>query len=158
MHTLIKPTKNAPVGSFPVAIIVSQFNQDITQALLAGAIGRLSALGIADEDLMVVEVPGAVEIPIVAKRLARKGHYAVLIALGAVIRGDTTHYDYVCEQVSDGCQRVALDFETPVIFGVLTTENEEQAWDRLGGKHGHKGVDAADSAWAMHCVLQQIGS
>lgn len=142
-------------ASFPVAIIVSQFNQTITAELLAGAMQRLNTSGIHADDITVVEVPGAVEIPLIAKRLAKKNHYAAIIALGAVIRGETTHYDYVCQQVSDGCQSVMLEFETPVIFGVLTTENEEQAWDRLGGKHGHKGVDAVDCALAMHSILQQ---
>ena len=101
-------------------------------------------------------MPGAVEIPFIAKRLAKKNKHAAIIALGAVIRGETTHYDYVCQQVSDGCQHVALEYETPVIFGVLTTENDEQAWDRLGGSHGHKGVDAANCALAMQSILQQI--
>ncbi len=142
-------------SSFPIAIIVSQFNHEITQELLAGAMQRLTSTGFNTQDITLVEVPGAVEIPLIAKRLAKKNKYAVIIALGAVIRGETTHYDYVCQQVSDGCQRVTLEYETPVIFGVLTTENEEQAWDRLGGKHGHKGTDAVDCALAMHSILQQ---
>ncbi|HBI21549.1 MAG TPA: 6,7-dimethyl-8-ribityllumazine synthase [Legionella sp.] len=141
--------------SFPIAIIVSQFNHDITQALLTGAIERLTSHGVSEQDITVVEVPGAIEIPFIAKRLAQKKKHAAIIALGAVIRGETTHYDYVCQQVSDGCQRVAFEFETPVIFGILTTENEAQAWDRLGGDHGHKGVDAADCALAMQSILQQ---
>lgn len=142
-------------NSFPIAIIVSQFNHDITQALVDGAMQRLASSGFKPEDITLVEVPGAIEIPLIAKRLAKKNKYAVIIAFGAVIRGETTHYDYVCQQVSDGCQRVTLKYETPVIFGVLTTENEEQAWDRLGGKHGHKGIDAVDCALAMHSILQQ---
>jgi 6,7-dimethyl-8-ribityllumazine synthase len=95
-------------------------------------------------------VPGAVEIPFAVQRLAQLNRYDAIIALGAVIRGETTHYDYVCEQVSQGCQRVMLDFDCPVIFGVLTTENEAQALDRVGGNHGHKGKDALD------CALQMI--
>ena len=142
-------------SALPLAIIVSQFNHEITQALLAGAMQQLAFLGFDTQDITLVEVPGAIEIPLIAKRLAKKNKYAAIIALGAVIRGETTHYDYVCQQVSDGCQRVMLEFEVPVIFGVLTTENEEQAWDRLGGKHGHKGVDAVDCAIAMHSILQQ---
>ena len=142
-------------SSFPIAIIVSQFNHEITQALVAGAMQRLTTIGFNPQDITLVEVPGAIEIPLIAKRLAKKNKYAVIIAFGAVVLGETTHYDYVCQQVSDGCQRVTLEFETPVIFGVLTTENEEQAWDRLGGKHGHKGVDAVDCALAMHSILQQ---
>ena len=141
---------------FPIAIIVSQFNQDITHELQQGAITRLIACGFSAQDIMVVEVPGAVEIPLIAKQLAKKNHYGAIIALGAVIRGETSHYDYVCQQVSEGCQRVALEFDVPVVFGVLTTENEAQAWDRLGGHHGHKGVDAADCALAMVAILKQL--
>ncbi len=143
-------------GSFPIAIVVSQFNQDVTQALLKGALERLNELKFASDDITVVEVPGAVEIPLVALALAERGHYAAIIALGAVIRGETTHYDYVCQQVSDGCSRIALEYAIPVIFGVLTTENEEQAWDRLGGQHGHKGSESVDCAVAMVSILQQL--
>jgi 6,7-dimethyl-8-ribityllumazine synthase len=144
------------MNSFPIAIIVSQFNYEITQALKAWALQRWSEYGFSPDDIVLVEVPGAVEIPLIAKKLAKKNKYAAIIALGAVIRGETTHYDYVCYQVSEGCQRVALDFEIPVIFGLLTTENEQQAWDRLGGKHGHKGIDAVDCAWAMQSIIQQL--
>lgn len=142
-------------SSFPIAIIVSQFNHEITQALQTGAMDRLAACGFSTTDITLIEVPGAIEIPLVAKILAKKNKYTAIIALGAVIRGETSHYDYVCQQVSDGCQRVAMEFEIPVVFGILTTENEEQAWDRLGGKHGHKGVDAVDCALAMQSILQQ---
>jgi len=142
--------------SFPIAIVVSLFNREITEELLQGTLLQLTECGFTDEDILVVEVPGAIEIPLVAKRLARQNKYDVIIALGAVIRGETSHYDYVCQQVSDGCQRVALEFETPVVFKVLTTENEAQAWDRLGGKHGHSGKDAADCARAMYSILQQL--
>jgi len=141
---------------FPVAIIVSVFNRDITSELQKGAILRLAECGFDEHYITLVEVPGAVEIPLVAQRLAQKNKYGAVIALGAVIRGETSHYDYVCQQVSEGCQRVALEFEIPVIFGVLTTENEAQAWDRLGGKHGHKGVEAVDCALAMNAILKQL--
>ena len=93
----------------------------------------------------------------IAQKLAQKNCFGAIIVLGAVIRGETTHYDYVCQQVSNGCQRVALDFDIPVIFGVLTTENEAQAWDRLGGNHGHKGVDSADCARSMHAIIKNLG-
>lgn len=142
--------------SFPIAIIVSAFNRSVTQALLEGTLDKLSEYHFKQEDITVVQVPGALEIPLIAKRLAREKQQDVIIALGAVIRGETTHYDYVCQQVSEGCQRVSLDFEIPVVFGVLTTENEAQAWDRLGGQHGHKGADAADCAIAMYSVLKQL--
>jgi len=141
-------------GSFSVAIIVSLFNREITEELQNGAIARLKEHPLTE--ITLIEVPGAVEIPLIAKKLASKGGYNAIIALGAVIRGETSHYDYVCQLVSDGCQRVGLEFDVPIIFGVLTTENEEQAWDRLGGKHGHKGIEAADCAIAMNSILQQI--
>jgi len=152
----IQANLGKPSDSFSIAIVVSLFNRDITQALQDGAIQRLIDCGISTDEITLVEVPGAVEIPLVASRLAKSKQYQVIIALGAVVRGETTHYDYVCEQVSHGCQRVALECDMPVIFGVLTTENESQAWDRLGGKHGHKGCDAADAALAMYRVLQSI--
>jgi 6,7-dimethyl-8-ribityllumazine synthase len=139
-----------------IALVVSQFNPMITQALREGAVNRLLAQGVNQDNLRVVMVPGAIEIPLVVQRLAKTQHYDAIIALGAVIRGETTHYDYVCQQASYGCQRVALGYDLPVIFGVLTTENEAQAWDRLGGRHGHKGVDVADAALAMCQVLQTI--
>lgn len=142
--------------SFPIAVIVSTFNQPITDALKTGALERLLELGFANDDIILIEVPGAVEIPFVANRLAKQNHVKAIIALGAVIRGETSHYDYVCEQVSQGCQKVMLDYDIPVIFGVLTTDNEEQAWDRLGGKHGHKGKDAVDCAVIMHLVDSQL--
>jgi 6,7-dimethyl-8-ribityllumazine synthase len=142
--------------SFPIAIIVSQFNQDITDALKQGAVSRLTVRGIEARHMTLIEVPGAFEIPVIAKKLATSGRYNVIIALGAVIRGETTHYDYVCEQVSDGCAQVALKTGIPVIFGILTTENEQQAWDRLGGQHGHKGEDVADAAIAMHSILTKL--
>ncbi|KTC97932.1 6,7-dimethyl-8-ribityllumazine synthase [Legionella erythra] len=153
---LIDETTAEQSRSFPVALVVSQFNRDVTAELKKGAIERLLQSGFHDHDLLIVEVPGAVEIPLLAKRLAAKGQVEAIIALGAVIRGETTHYDYVCEQVSNGCQQVALEYDLPIIFGVLTTENEEQAWDRLGGRHGHKGRDAADCAIAMHTILKQL--
>jgi 6,7-dimethyl-8-ribityllumazine synthase len=152
----IEADKQKLATSFPVAIVVSRFNEDITQALQKGAIEQLKACGISETDITVVGVPGAIEIPLVAKRLAKTNQYSALIALGAVVRGETTHYDYVCQQVSMGCQWVSLKCEIPVAFGVLTVENETQAWDRLGGVHGHKGVEAADAALAMYRILKQI--
>ena len=139
-----------------IAIVVSQFNQSITDALCEGAVHQLLAQGVNQDKLCVLTVPGAVEIPLVAQRLAKTQSYDVIIALGAVIRGETTHYDYVCQQASYGCQQVALAHDIPIIFGVLTTDNEAQAWDRVGGNHGHKGADAADAALAMCQVLQTI--
>jgi 6,7-dimethyl-8-ribityllumazine synthase len=141
---------------FKIAIVVSQFNEEITHLLYESTVARLKEKGLLDDHITVVWVPGAVEIPLTAQRLAQTSSFAAVICLGAVIRGETTHYDYVCEQVSQGCQKVALKHNIPVIFGILTTENEAQAFDRLGGSHGNKGHDAADCALAMASILQQI--
>lgn len=139
------------LSSFKLAIITSRFNQEITGKLLSGAKERCAELGI--KNLMVLHVPGAVEIPLMAQEIAVSQEYDAIIALGAVIRGETSHYDYVCEQVSQGCQKVMMDFAVPVIFGVLTTDDDDQARERVGGKHGHKGRDAVDAACEMICVL-----
>lgn len=132
-----------------IAIVVSEFNQEITDALLDGTLTRLAEHHIKPEQITTIKVPGAGEIPLTTKLLARKNKYDAIICLGAVIRGDTDHYDYVCQQVSQGCQQVMMQFDVPVIFYVLMTHNEEQAYARIGGAEGHKGKDAADAALAM---------
>lgn len=142
---------------FNVGLVVSRFNEAVTRRLYEGALERLKELQFADEHITAVWVPGAIEIPLAAQRLARANIYETIICLGAVIRGETSHYDYVCEQASTGCQKVALENDLPVIFGVLTTENETQALDRAGGQHGNKGRDAVDAALEMVSVLRQIG-
>jgi 6,7-dimethyl-8-ribityllumazine synthase len=138
------------------AIVVSEFNQEIIQALLQGALDRFAELNIHEENVSVFNVPGAVEIPLTAQLIARQNKHQAIICLSAVIRGETSHYDYVCEQVSAGCQRVMLDYSIPVIFGVLTTENEDQARARVGGEHGHKGREAVDAAVAMVEVVKSL--
>lgn len=137
-----------------IALITSQFNEKITQLLQQGAIQRFQEKGIpiADKDIFIV--PGAIEIPIIAATLASKGTYDALVCLGAVIRGETSHYDYVCLQVSYGCQKIALEKKIPVIFGILTTENEQQAYDRCGGIYGHKGIECADTAIEMVSIMR----
>jgi 6,7-dimethyl-8-ribityllumazine synthase len=139
-----------------VAIVVAEFNRNITEKLLEGALARLAANGIPMAHIQVVWVPGAIEIPLLVKLLAEQQLAHAIIALGAVIRGDTSHYDYVCQQVSEGCQQVMMAYDLPVIFGVLTTEDEVQAYARVGGEHGHKGEDAADAAIAMVSILNQL--
>lgn len=139
-----------------IAIVLAQFNESITEKLFAGAMERLGELNYTNEAVTAVKVPGAVEIPLIAKHLAQKQQFDAIICLGAVIRGETSHYDYVCDQVSQGCQQIMLAYNLPVIFGVLTTENKSQALDRLGGKHGHKGRDAVDAAIDMVSILQQL--
>lgn len=140
------------------AIVVSQFNPAITDELLAGALAQFKTYNVPCDAITIIHVPGAVEIPLTAQRLAKTNRYAAIICLGAVIRGETTHYDYVCEQVSQGCQHVMLEYDLPVIFGVLTTENAEQARDRIGGAHGHKGKESVETAFAMLEVLAGIGA
>ena len=153
---MILASKNRTYEDCRIAIVVSLFNHFITGRQQKGCIDRLLAQGCVQNNITVIEVPGAVEIPLVLKRLAKTNQYHALISLGCVIRGETSHYDYVCEQVSQGCLQIGLDYEIPVIFGVLTTENEEQALARVGGKHGHKGIDAADAALAMIDIMEKI--
>jgi 6,7-dimethyl-8-ribityllumazine synthase len=139
-----------------IALVVSRFNAEITSKLYDSVIDRLTKKEVISSQLQTFFVPGAIEIPIIAHTLAKTQNFAAIITLGAVIRGETTHYDYVCAQVSYGCQKVALDTGVPVIFGVLTTENEEQAFERLGGKHGNKGYDVADTALEMIGIMDGI--
>ena len=131
------------------AIVVSRFNDFITSKLLDGALDCLYRHGVKDEDLSLVRVPGAFEIPLAAQKLAQSGTYDGVICLGAVIRGATTHYDYVCNEVSKGIAKVSLDTNTPVGFGIVTTENIEQAVERAGTKSGNKGYDTAMSVLEM---------
>lgn len=114
-----------------VAIVTSKFNHEITDKLLETALARLKERNIADQHIRSVRVPGAIEIPLLAQHLAKQKKYDAILCMGAVIRGETSHYDYVCQQVSYGCQRVALDNHIPVIFGVLTTDDEQQAEARI---------------------------
>jgi len=141
---------------FPVAIVVSRFNEKVTKLLCEAALERLRALAFSEEQITLVKVPGAVEIPITAQRLAKTGLYEAIICLGAVIRGETDHYDYVCYQVTRGCQRVALKQDIPVIFGVLTTHNEEQALARASTSGVNTGKEAVDAAVEMVAVLREI--
>ncbi len=125
------------------AIIISRFNHFITGHLLDGAEDALKRHGVSDENITVVWVPGAFEIPLVAKKVAQSGEYNGVICLGAVIRGSTPHFDYVAAEVSKGVAAVGLDTGVPVVFGVITTDNIEQAIERAGTKSGNKGWDAA---------------
>lgn len=142
---------------FAIGIVVSRFNHAITKCLLDGALQRLKELGFSDDQVTVVWVPGAIEIPLAAQRLAQLGVQEAILCLGSVIRGETDHYDYVCKQVSRGCQTVALQNDIPLIFGVLTTQNEAQAKERAGGKQGHKGRESVDVAVEMVAALRQVG-
>ena len=137
-----------------IAIVVARFNEFITSKLLSGCEGALRQHGVTDID--IVWVPGAFEIPLVAKKLAKSSRYNAIVALGTVIRGSTTHYDYVCNETAKGISNVSQTDEIPVIFGVLTTESIEQAIERAGTKAGNKGVDAAVCAIEMANLLKLI--
>ncbi|MBQ7497237.1 MAG: 6,7-dimethyl-8-ribityllumazine synthase [Selenomonas sp.] len=138
-------------------IVVARFNEFITSKLLGGALDTLHRHETADEDVDVAWVPGAFEIPVVAKKMAESGKYDAVICLGAVIRGSTTHYDYVCNEVSKGVAQVGMNSGIPTIFGVVTTENIEQAIERAGTKAGNKGSDSAMAAMEMANLLKKIG-
>ena len=139
-----------------VAIVASRFNEFITNKLLSGALDVLHRHGVADGDVDVAWVPGAFEIPMIAKKLAETKRYDAVICVGAVIRGSTSHYDYVCSEVSKGVAQAGLATGVPVIFSVLTTENIQQAIERAGTKAGNKGADGAMAAIEMANLLQQI--
>ena len=135
-------------------IILSRFNDFIGSKLLSGAIDELIRHGVSDENIDVVKVPGAFEIPIAAQKFAKSGRYNAIITLGAVIKGSTSHYDYVCAEVSKGVAQGSLQTGIPVIFGVLTTDNIEQAIERAGTKAGNKGSDAAKAAIEMANLMK----
>ena len=139
-----------------VAIVASRFNEIIVNKLLGGAVDGLVRHGVDENNITAVWVPGAFEIPIAADKLAKSGKYDAVICVGAVIRGDTTHYDYVCNEVSKGVAHVSLNTGVPVLFGVITPENIEQAIARAGSKAGNKGYDCALSAIEMVNLLKQL--
>ena len=139
-----------------IAIVASRFNEFITSRLLSGALDGLKRHDVKEENIHVAWVPGAFEIPLIASRLAASRSYDAVICLGAVIRGSTSHYDYVCNEVSKGIASVSLSTGVPVMFGVLTTENIEQAIERAGSKAGNKGYDCALGAIEMVSLMRQI--
>lgn len=139
-----------------VGIVVSRFNEFITNKLLSGAVDGLVRHGVTEDNITTAWVPGAFEIPLIAGKMAKSGKYDAVICLGAVIRGATSHYDYVCNEVSKGVAQVSLQSEIPVLFGIVTTENIEQAIERAGTKAGNKGYDCALSAIEMANLMEQI--
>ena len=139
-----------------VGIVAARFNEFITGKLVEGALDGLKRHDVQEEDVSLAWVPGAFEIPLIASKMAKSGKYDAVICLGAVIRGSTSHYDYVCSEVSKGVASVALNSDIPVMFGVLTTENIEQAIERAGSKAGNKGFDCAVGAIEMVNLIRQI--
>ena len=154
MFKEVKGQLTAGKGNY--AIVVSRFNELITTKLLSGATDCLTRHGATEGQIYIVWVPGACEITAAAKRLAKSGKYAAVLCLGAVIRGQTPHYDYVCQQVVRGIGQINYDCDTPAVFGVLTCETLDQAVDRAGTKMGNAGADAALTAMEMASVLEQI--
>ena len=144
------------VEGLKFGIVVGRFNEFIGGKLLEGAFDALKRHGAREEDIDVAYVPGAFEIPLIAKKMAKNDKYDAVICLGAVIKGSTSHYDYVCAEVSKGIASVSLDTEKPVLFGVLTTNNIEQAIERAGTKAGNKGYECAVSAIEMANLLREI--
>lgn len=140
-----------------VAVAIARFNSFINESLLEGAIDALKRIGqVKDENITIVRAPGAYELPLVARRLAESKKFDAIVALGTVIRGGTAHFEYVAGEASSGLGKVAMDAEIPVAFGVLTTENIEQAIERAGTKAGNKGAEAALTALEMINLIQQI--
>ena len=139
-----------------VAIVCGRFNEFIVSKLLSGAVDTLERHGVDSNDIDVAWCPGAFEIPLVASKMAKSGKYDAVICLGAVIRGNTSHYDYVCAEVSKGVATVSLDSGIPVMFGILTTDTIEQAIERAGTKAGNKGSDCAEGAIEMVNLLREI--
>ena len=141
-----------------IGIVGARFNEFIVSKLISGARDGLVRHGVNDDDITLAWVPGAFEIPLVAKKMALSGKYDAVICLGAVIRGATSHYDYVCAEVSKGIAAVSLEAQIPVMFGVVTTDNIEQAIERAGSKAGNKGFECAEGAIEMANLLRQFAS
>ncbi len=140
-----------------IGIVVGRFNEFITSKLVGGALDVLKRNDVSEENIDIAWVPGAFEIPLITKKLANTGKYDAIITLGAVIKGSTPHFDYVCAEVSKGVAQISLQTDLPVIFGVLTTNNIEEAIERAGTKVGNKGADAAFSAIEMINLIKEIG-
>ncbi|MFI5378800.1 MAG: 6,7-dimethyl-8-ribityllumazine synthase [Tepidisphaerales bacterium] len=142
-------------GDVKIAVVAARFNETIVEELLRGCLARLKQLGIEGPRVVVHRVPGAFELPLAAKVLAQTERFGAVICLGAVVRGDTPHFEYVAGEAARGIAAVALSEKLPVIFGVLTTNDEKQAWERCGGAHGHAGVRAAEAAVEMICMIRK---
>lgn len=162
-HPILYMSVNTPSSALPeidhvsIAIAVAEWNGAITSRLLEGALTSLASSGVEADEVDVFHVPGAVELTYAASRLVDKGIYDAVIVFGCVVRGDTPHFDYVCESVTQGVTAINSRGLAPVIFGVLTVNNEQQAFDRLGGPAGHKGVEAAETAIRMIAFSRSVG-
>lgn len=154
---MVNTVQSTLVGTdLKIGIVVGRFNEFITGKLLGGAEDTLKRHGVKDDDITVAWVPGAFEIPLIAKKMAASKKYDAVITLGTVIRGSTPHFDYVCNEVAKGVSQVTMTTDVPTIFGVLTTETIEQAIERAGTKAGNKGADAAVSAIEMANLVKEF--
>ena len=154
MPTIVQGNLNG--AGMRIAIVVARFNSLVTERLLAGALDALNRYGVGDKDILVVHVPGSMEIPLVARRLAASGQWDAIVCLGAVVRGATPHFDYVAAGATNGIASTSVETGRPVIFGVLTCDTMEQALDRAGGKAGNKGFDAAVTAIELVNVMKAL--
>jgi 6,7-dimethyl-8-ribityllumazine synthase len=145
------------VGDLRIALVASRFNETVVERLVKGAVEALAAQGADLRSVELVRVPGAFDLPPVVRRVAESGRCDAIVALGAVIRGETAHFDYVAGECAAGLARVAADTGVPVVLGVLTTENEEQALERAGGREGNKGADAARAAIELANLMRKLG-
>ncbi|MGC3980689.1 MAG: 6,7-dimethyl-8-ribityllumazine synthase [Steroidobacteraceae bacterium] len=156
MGTVNSSRGELTVGELKFAIVAARFNEEIVESLLAGAVATFKAQGASEQQVTVVRVPGAFELPLVVSKLASSKRYDAVIALGAVIRGGTPHFEYVCHEAASGLTRAALDTGVPVVFGVLTTDNLQQAQERAGSGPGNKGAEAALVAIEMANLMQRL--
>jgi len=148
---------NLTAGDDTFAVVVSRFNDFISSELLTGCLDSLKRRGVADDAVDVVKVPGSFEIPVTARKLASSGKYAAVICLGAIIRGETPHFNYISAEASKGVAQASIETGVPVIFGIITADTVEQAIDRAGTKAGNKGADAAESAIEMANLFRELG-
>lgn len=156
MTSIVNQACGGDEAEFQVAIVVSSFNEIVTSRLLAGAESTLTQLGISPDHRQVFRVPGAFEIPLVAKALAQSHRFDAIICLGAVIRGETPHFDYICAETSRGISQASLETGIPIIFGVLTTDTVDQAMERSGPPERNKGADAARTAFEMAALMKRL--
>ncbi|MBP9185714.1 MAG: 6,7-dimethyl-8-ribityllumazine synthase [Bacteroidia bacterium] len=153
--TSLEPSKQ--FKKLTIAIVVAEWNPEVTNALFEGAFTHLSSMGVKEKNILIHYVPGSFELPLGAQYLAANKNVDAVITLGCVVQGETKHFDFICDACAHGVMDVGLTFNKPVVFGVLTTNNQEQAIDRAGGKHGNKGVEAAETALKMLILKGETG-
>lgn len=158
MNKYASEVSDEKVNSFPIAVIVSLFNPSITQPLQDGAIEHLRQRGFSEGHINLFQVPGAIDIPYIARLVAAKKKFESIIVLGSIIHGESNHYDWVGAQVCQNCDQISKEFNIPVIFGILTTEHAAQAQEALGGRFGHKGVNCVEYAIAVQNLKEQINA